>query len=485
MHAPVTYPDAIEPLVRFVEETAPGDIVATTYDKLRSGTPVKQMLLASALAAIRSSDLPPGHHGGPLHPVSGLHAVRHIAARLSGDYAFMPVVQNVALSNKHIHSPAMGPYILAAAEPLSENDSIEDTLAAMPYHLARGAYNALDHYYLYLMEKLTPMQVLDHLLQVAIPKNQADDHNFLFPVFAWRALDYFGWDHAKYIARSAVRYVTRPPAARATLEIDALIEEHGLLRRVLRFKTGADETPAVEALRDAIGTLDEFKGIPAILARALADGLSLQGTIEGLSLGGSHLFLRSQTGNPMDVHIHTGANIRRYLLGQSELAMSTRLRALLSWHTGPEVRSAQTKLAPQQQPEADRVAALPARDQDTLLADIEDLIASLPVGERLPSLGLAQWRCSDEVKQAAAMAQQYVECGYDSDALFDRLAKIACRDNFTEMHAFKHHQATHEEYHATRPELRGTHLVSAVQAAAISHGRIQDVYEEAAAVVHF
>jgi len=31
------------------------------------------------------------------------------------------------------------------------------------------------------------------------------------------------------------------------------------------------------------------------------------------------------------------------------------------------------------------------------------------------------------------------------------LAKIACRDNFTEMHAFKHHQATYEEFYATRP----------------------------------
>ncbi len=485
MYTPVTYPDHIEPLVRFVEETAPSDIVTQTYEKLRNGTSVKDMLLASALAVIRSSDLPPGHHGGPLHPVSGLHAVRHIASRLSGDYALMPVVQNVALSNKHIHSPAMGPYILAHAEPVSENDSVEDTLAAMPYHLSRGAYNALDHYYLYLMEKLSPMQVLDHLLQVAIPKNQADDHNFLFPVFTWRALEYFGWDYAKHIARPAVRYVTRPPAARVMLEIDELIEEHGLLSRVLRFKTGADETPAIAALRDTIGHIDEFEGIPAILAKALADGLSLEGTVEGLSLGGSHLFLRSQTGNPMDVHIHTGANIRRYLLGQSELAMSTRLRALLTWHTGPEVRSAQYKLAPQQQPEADRVAALPARGQDGLLGDIEDLIASLPVGERLPSLGLAQWRCTDEVKQAAAMAQQYVASNHDPAALFDRLAKIACRDNFTEMHALKHHQATWEEYHATRPELRATHLVSAVQAAAISHGRIQNVYAGASAVAHF
>ena len=65
------------------------------------------------------------------------------------------------------------------------------------------------------------------------------------------------------------------------------------------------------------------------------------------------------------------------------------------------------------------------------------------------------------------------------------LGKIACRDNFTEMHALKHHQATYEEFHATRPSLRWRHLVAAVQAAAISHGRIQDIYEHAAEVMHF
>src|SRR3989442_9564401 len=125
MARPVAYPESIEPLVRFVEETPPEHIVARTHDRLAAGTPVKDVLLASALAVVRSSDLPPGHHGGPLHPLAGLHAVRHIAARLPGEYARLPVIQNVAVANKHIHSPAMGPYILADAEPGSERDDVE------------------------------------------------------------------------------------------------------------------------------------------------------------------------------------------------------------------------------------------------------------------------------------------------------------------------------------------------------------------------
>src|SRR5215213_2718110 len=126
----VRYPDSIEPLVQFIEDTPPSEILDRTLEKLRSGVPTEVMLEASALAVVRSSDLPPGHHGGPLHPIAGLHAVRHIAARLPREYALLPVIQNVAMANKHIHSPAMGPYMMAEAQPVSEKGDVEATLKA-------------------------------------------------------------------------------------------------------------------------------------------------------------------------------------------------------------------------------------------------------------------------------------------------------------------------------------------------------------------
>jgi hypothetical protein len=480
----VAYPEHIEPLVQFVEETAPERIVADTHERLATGTTVKDMLLASALAVVRSSDLPPGHHGGPLHPLAGLHAVRHIAARLPGEYAALPVIQHVAVANKHIHSPAMGPYMLAAAQPVSESDDLDATVQAFRYAASRGTYNACDHYFLHLLERLSPMQVLEHLLQVAIPKNQIDDHYFLFPVFTWRGLDYLGWEYARHIGRAVVRYVTRPTAPASLAQVDELIAKYDLLERALRFETGEDETAAVTELADEIGRCGDFAEIPEMLAHALATGLSLEGVGEALSVGGSTLFLRSQTGNPMDVHINTGANTRRYLLRQPELSRRTKLQALLVWHTGPEVRMAQRMLAPGREPEPARVAALPVHTEGELLEEIEALIGRLPVGERLPAANLATWRSTDEVKQAAALAQQYADRGYSPEPLIIALGKIACRDNFTELHAFKHHQATYEEFHATRPALRWRHLVAAVQAAAISHGRIQDVYDHAVEVLH-
>src|SRR5579864_1326643 len=108
----VQYSDTIEPLVQFIEDTPPAEIIDRTLEKLRDGVSTQTMLTASALAVTRSSDLPPGHHGGPLHPLAGLYAVTNLVARLEGEERFVPVLQHVALSNKHINQPDMGPYQL-------------------------------------------------------------------------------------------------------------------------------------------------------------------------------------------------------------------------------------------------------------------------------------------------------------------------------------------------------------------------------------
>src|SRR5690348_10844397 len=94
----VQYPAAIEPLVQFIEETPPAEIVDRALEKLRAGVPVETMLTASALAVVRSTEMPPGHHGGPLHPLAGLYAVAKTVERLEGEEKFVPVLQHVALT---------------------------------------------------------------------------------------------------------------------------------------------------------------------------------------------------------------------------------------------------------------------------------------------------------------------------------------------------------------------------------------------------
>ena len=296
----VQFPDAIEPLVQFIEETPPGEILDRTLDKLRAGVPTQTMLTASALAVARSTEMPPGHHGGPLHPLAGLYAVSKLVERLEGEQRFVPVLQHVALTNKHIHHPAMGPYQLLEFAPVDAG-GFEATKAAFLMAVTRGEWNNSDHLFQWLWQNAPPIEGFDLLMTVAIPKNFNDDHYFMFPGTMWRAFETGVLDKAylPLLMRPVVRFVTRSPVAPPNPiasplpEIEALIAEHQLLSRILRQRSGEDETTAIGELGEAMGRVDVFADIPVLMAKALADGLSLEGAGEALSIGAAGLFLRS------------------------------------------------------------------------------------------------------------------------------------------------------------------------------------------------
>ena len=184
----VQYSADIEPLVQFIEDTPPAEILDRTLEKLRAGVPIPTMLMASALAVTRSTEMPPGHHGGPLHPLAGLYPVTKLVERLEGEQRYLPVLQHVALSNKHINHPAMGPYQLLEYEAHDVGD-FEAAKAAWLMAVGRGEWNLADHIFLSLWQTAPAIQVFDLLMSVAITKNWTDDHYFMFPGAMWRAFE--------------------------------------------------------------------------------------------------------------------------------------------------------------------------------------------------------------------------------------------------------------------------------------------------------
>jgi hypothetical protein len=505
MHKRVQYPDDIEPLVQFIEETPRNEIIDRTLEKLRDGVPIPDMLTASVLAVTRSSDLPPGHHGGPLHPVAGLYAVRKLVERLDGENRFLPVLQHVALANKHINDPVTGPYQLLESKALDAahasvsrlddmaadgggdvvtEQGIEATKAAFLKAVDRGESHKADHLFLWLWDNVPPIEAFDLLMSVAIPKNALDDHYFIYPSALWRYLESYDKTFLKVLMRPAVKYVTRFPTFRTVPEIDALIEQHGLLNRILRQRSGDDETDTIGRIGESICAVEKYTEIPRILTQAIADGLSLEGAGEALSIGAAGLFMRSLTGNPMDVHLHTSINLRRWLLRLDGLSVKNKLLVLLHWQTGPEIKSTQFRMEPWPQPDMEAISKLPHRSQEELLEAVTQSIFTQPPTDWSKVSNLGKMIAVPEVKDTVNLATQYMKLGYSPEVFIARLADIVCHDSFTEMHAFKHHQSIVEEYYNTREPWRWMHLVSGAQAAAISFGKNMEVYEGALDLLH-
>src|SRR5246127_2271502 len=402
----VEYPAAIEPLVQFIEDTPPAEILDRTLEKLRAGVSTESMLTASALAVTRSTEMPPGHHGGPLHPLAGLYAISKTVERLEGEQRFVPVLQHVALTNKHINHPAMGPYALPQFEP-EDAGGVEATKAAFLMAVGRGEWNKSDHLYQWLWAHAPRIEAFDLLLSVAIPKNFHDDHYFMFPGTVWRAFEegVLDKDFFKTVMRPVVRFVTRSPVApnnpmpSPLPQIEALIEEHGLLKRIYRQRSSVEETATIGELGEAISAVDVFADIPVLMAKALASGISLEGAGEALSIGAAGLFLRSLGGNPMDVHLHTSANLRRFLLRLDGISLKNKLLLLMLWHTGPEIRSTAGRMEPYPQPDRDAVAALPQRSQEELLDAIKHGIYNQPPTDWSKVSNLGVMRAVPEVKE--------------------------------------------------------------------------------------
>lgn len=513
MYNPIRFPDEVENLVRFVEETDPNRIIGETVDRLRNGVSTREMLRASALAVVRSTELPAAHHGGAVHPICGLHGCFGTSERLTGEMAFLPIVQHVALCNHHIQSRHMGPYIMPELEPMdgsvdapyeiymdressivhmgakTNGDSKVDALALTKEAFLNNIQSqrpvAAEQLYLWLAENQSPGQVLDLLLPGFISKNHMDDHNFLYPVFTARALDCIGWEWAPVLMRPIVRYQARTGGDLSGGEttgfkaVEDVVKEYGLLEMDIPFHTTDDETGAIRDLGEAIGTNRHFFDNIEMMGRALAEGLSLEGAGEALSVGASMIFVSTSYGNPMDSHLHTGVNTRRYILQMDGVSRKNKLLALLTGITGPECTISEKKMEWSPCIDPETLADLPQRSQAELIEAITETVESQPWADWKTNSQLDGVIAPSDVKTAMAQTQQYINCGYDPAELFVRLGELICRDDFTELHAVKQHQAIVDEFNTTRESLRSVHLVAAAKSAAVVHaGREHRVYSE-------
>lgn len=498
MPTPVQFPNEMEQAVRFVEDTSPETVVAATVDRLKAGDSPRSLLAAAALAVSRSTELPVEHHGGPVHPVSGIHAIFASSSWLGGDWKMMPIVQSVALANKHIHSPYMGPAIM----PVLPVDGTQMSTPAREQAFSAAIRDlqpvTAERHLLALLPTHSPAQILELMLEIAIRRNGFDDHYFLYIVHAIRALDTIGSEWAEVVLRPAVRFLSNKMQTVGTGEdednprygiklalyhhftaLTGMIDRYELVPEKLKVATDESETDAIVALGERIGESDKLTPISEILASALGQGLSLMGTAEALSYGGALLHLRTDYGNPFDVHLHTGMNARRYVLGLDEVSARNKVLALLSWPLGREIQLVEDRIIwPARN---DAVAGTAELSESQLLDALTDSITGRPEPDLDAVDGHVELlHCGPAVRDTLSLAQAYANRGFDSVRFFQRMGEVVCRDDFSEMHAFKHLQSAKEEHEAVRKPLRWAHMVSTAKMAWCTYGHAQDVYKQAA-----
>jgi hypothetical protein len=447
----------LEPLVRVMQETPAAKLLPVLAGKLRSGTELKTLVTAGALANARTFG---GEDYIGFHTMMALAPSLHMAGLQAPGEAALPVFKVLYRNTNRIQETGGGATeVLHPVAAGGASGSLREAVRAKD--LARAES-------IFVGQARTPEEALNALLQEV--QDETEVHRVALPYRAWDLLGLIGREHATTLLRQSVRYCVnaekRWAKGRSRDLLARLLEEHKLLDRAPG--TRAADDGRVEALSMSI-----FQGTPEqaaeAAASALAEGFAPEAIGEAVSLAANQLILRDHgrtprdevTGKPLGtvhgdsigVHACDSAGAWRNLaraaqprntfacliLGAYQVALDRVERGgdFLNWDPLP---------LPQ------RVAQVKSTDAPALLGELEEAIR-----------GNLQ-------THATSVVQRYADRGFEARAVFDLLRKYAISEDGA-LHAEKFYQTATEEFASTRAKFRWRQVCALARVTASEYGR--------------
>jgi hypothetical protein len=459
---------AIEPLVRLMQETSADRLLPELAARLRSGTELRQLVAAAALANARTFG---GEDYVGFHTMMALAPAFHMAQELPAASQALPVFKVLYRNTNRIQEyGGRKNEVLRAITPLpvshpkgrsGDHDLLRQAVRQKDVNAAEQTFAAL--------ARDSVDDAFNHLL-VAVQDN-TEVHRVVLPYRAWDMLGIIGREQAHTLLRQSVRYCVKVESSQSTGVVSEprtllpkLLDEHRLLGRAPGTRTMEDGW--VEEFSQTV-----FKSSPSeagsAAAAALAEGIDPAAIGEALTLAANQLVLRdmgrtpraespgkpigSVHGDSIGVHATDSANAWRNLarvsnarnrfasliLGSYQVAVDRAARGgdFLNW------------------------APLPYGYDVSRLSDPAVLLRELDEAIR----GNLQSR-------ATALVHQYGELGLPSKPVFDLLLRYAISEDGS-LHAEKFYRTCSEEFASTRRAFRWRHLIALARVTASEFGR--------------
>jgi hypothetical protein len=465
----------LEPLVGLMQETAPDKLQPKLVEKIKSGTDLKTLVAAGALANARTFG---GQDYVGFHTIMALAPAYEMARELPESLRPLPVlkvlyrnsnrIQDFGGRKKEVLHPvepralengADREGIVQAATRSANFDRAEQTFAALSKEPIGEAYNHL---------------------QYAV-QDEVDVHRVVLSWRAWALLDFTGEQHAHTLFRQSVRYCVKSEQhsrnnKRRTSPIRSvlpkMLDQYGLLGRELG-KRKADDVWVDELSRTVFsGTREQAADA---VAAALAEGFDPEAVGEAISVAANLLLLHdpgrderrvsmkngkkpvgSCHGDSVGVHASDAINAWRNIARVSNHRNSVASLIVGAFHTaGQSGRS--TK---QPYPLAEHLEQVRGKDPEKLLQAADSAI-----------------RDKDQFR-ACAIVQRYGELGHSARPVFDLLLRYATSE-FGALHAEKYYRTVSEEFVNTREAFRWRQLVGLARVTASEYGNKAAGYEDA------
>jgi hypothetical protein len=472
---------ALEPLVELMATTPPEKLNAVILDKLKSGTSLRDLVAAAALANARAFG---GEDYVGYHTMMALAPSYRMALETPERTRPLPVLKVLRRNTQHLRDRKLGPDALAPLAAAGDRVKTESgpagavkspglvntsNLADELRAASRAGDLARAEAVFAASSRAGAREAFNALLETV--QDAAEVHRVALPHRAWDLVGVIGEEHAHVLLRQSVHYCVqgeprlndRYRSVRALLT--QLLEKHHLL----------EKPPGARAVDDAWierTSSEIFAGTPesaaGLAAAALADGVKPESVGEAVALAANQLLLRdagrpvkeaqpvkgagSVHGDSIGVHACDSANAWRgmaragnarntyasLILGAQQVAFDRAGRGgdFLQWAPWPT---------------AEHLDTVKATDPGGCLREAEAAI-----------------RANDQARACAAVAR-YGALGAPAQAAFDMLLRYATSEDGA-LHAEKYYRTAREEFDATRPAFRWRHACSLARVTASEFG---------------
>jgi hypothetical protein len=462
----------LEPLVALMQETPPDRLNAILVEKLKSGTSLKTLVAAGALANARTFG---GQDYIGFHTFMALAPAWHMAQALPVAEQPLPVLKVLYRNANRIQE--FGGRASEVLHPLTA-DPIPAGAHAGEYLQAASRSGDIVHAdRVFASMASGPIGEAFNHLQFAV-EDEVDVHRVVLAWRAWDTMELAGQEWGHCLLRQSIRYCTKvehdmnvrghqhSPIREV---LPRLLDEYKLLEKPHGQNIGDDAWSLALANTFFRGTREEAA---QAAANALAEGFAPDSIGEAISLASNMLALHdpgrpekwasdgkpagSCHGDSVGVHASDAANAWRNIVRVSDARNATASLIVGAFHTGGQSERSNAEPFPF----AYQLAQVKADQPEALLAEAEAAIME------------------KDQDQAAAAVAHYGQLGHAPGPVFDLMRKFATSEDGA-LHAEKYFRTTSAEFDATRPAYRWGQLVALARVTASEYGHPAPGFEEA------
>ncbi|MBY0524567.1 MAG: hypothetical protein K2R98_14280 [Gemmataceae bacterium] len=458
----------LEPLVSLMQETPAVKLLPALVEKIRTGTELRTLTAAGALANARQLG---GQDYTGFHTFMALSPAFEMSREMPEDRRALPVLK-VLYRNAEIiqtHGGGVGREHLKPVKPIAlpENragsEVLREAVFARDMNKAEGVFAAI--------AAQKPEDAYNDLLHIV--QDEMNVHRVVLAWRAWQTLDLTGKEHAHTLLRQSVRYSINGDdggTGRGPIQklLPKLLDQYKLVGKPIGTRQAEDAW--IEKLAIAIYGSNGEQAADAAAA-ALAEGFAPESVGEAISLAANRVVLfdrgrgaksggykgnGSVHGDSVGVHASDAANAWRSIARVSNARNTFASLIVGAYHTAGQAGN-QLKYP---YPPAAELEKIQTKEADKLLQEAEAAIKDR------------------EQARVCALIHRYGDLGHPARAVFDLLIKYAVSEDGA-LHGEKYYRTVSEEFSTMRPAFRWRELVALARVTASEYGKPAAGYADA------